>query len=219
MCGEMSDVFSGECAGSLKTIAVTGGIGSGKSVICRMLSAMGYAVYDCDSRAKALMDSSEEIKASIKEQICGDAVKECDGGYVIDRRVLASVVFSDSEKLAMLNSLVHGAVKSDIGRWRQSKDGMAKGGRVFIETAILLESGLDRMVDEVWEVWAPAEVRIARAMARDNVSRDQIESRVANQMLLSEVEGISIAPMIRTVINDDQHPVLPRVLSLLSEQG
>ena len=92
-------------------IAINGGIGSGKSVVSRIVTVMGYPVYDCDAQARQLMDSSDEIKAAISAGIHHACIK--DGQ--IDRAMLASIVFEDKEKLAILNSIVHGAVREHYG--------------------------------------------------------------------------------------------------------
>ena len=100
-------------------IAINGGIGSGKSVVSRIVTAMGYPVYDCDARARQLMDSSDEIKAAISADIHRACIK--DG--LIDRAMLASIVFEDKEKLAILNSIVHGAVREHFASWAENQPG------------------------------------------------------------------------------------------------
>jgi dephospho-CoA kinase len=202
----------------MKLIAVTGGIGSGKSVVCRILSVMGYPVYDCDSRAKVIMDNSDAIKKAIKEIICNEAiVTDSDGACRIDRRALAATVFSDRDKLNALNGLVHCAVREDIADWRQR---LSRSQVAFVETAILTESGLDKVVDAVWEVTAPTELRIARAMKRDNSCRESVEARVANQRSLSVLQlSPSAALNYHEIVNDDTTPLMPQLLSLLAHIG
>lgn len=100
-----------------RVIAIAGGIGSGKSVVQAILKAMGFSVYDCDVRAKEMMDSDIEIINSIKNEICPQAVK-CDH---IDRRVLGSHVFNDQVSLEKLNTLVHGQVVKDFRKWRKAR--------------------------------------------------------------------------------------------------
>lgn len=131
-----------------KLIAICGGIGSGKSVVCRIVAAMGHEVYDCDSRAKEIMDCSAEIKNAIACRVHREAIAP-DGS--IDRRRLGEIVFSDAEALARLNSIVHAAVREDLALWAARRPGKL----LFVETAILYQSGLDAMVDEVWDVEAP----------------------------------------------------------------
>lgn len=189
-----------------RLIAVTGGIGSGKSVVCRILSAKGYEVYDCDSQARRIMDSDPRIISEIGERVCGNAVRP-DG--TIDRKILAAAVFSDPARLVALNGIVHGAVIDDIKAWRASRSG---AGRLFVETAILYQSNLDRLVDEVWEVTAPEDVRVARACRRDNADVTSVRARVDAQKIYVETPH----PDIHSIINDDTTPVLPQVNSLLA---
>lgn len=187
-------------------IAITGGIGSGKSVVSRVLTAMGYDVYDCDGRARELIDGSREILGEIASRISADVVSE---EWLLDRRALAAIVFADGEKLAVLNEITHGAVRRDLAAWRAAHDEAVKP--VFVETAILYESGLDRMADRVWEVVAPTEVRIARAMLRDGADRESVERRIAAQA--SERSGRHSD--VKLIVNDGFKAVLPQVLGLL----
>lgn len=188
-------------------MAVAGGIGSGKSVVCRILTAMGFAVYDCDSRAKRLMDESVAIKRAISVDIHPDAVK--DG--CIDRQVLAGIVFADKHKLQTLNNIVHAAVRDDIARWIA---GHQSDEAVFVETAILYQSGLDRMVDEVWEVVAPVDVRVARVMARNSMSEADVRARIASQAF----EPAQPHSRVRTINNDGRESLLLQLAALLANQ-
>ena len=188
-------------------IAVTGGIGSGKSVVSRVLTAMGYDVYDCDWRARRLIDGSREILGEIAARISANVVS---GEWRLDRRALAAIVFADSEKLAILNEITHGAVRRDLAEWAAAHAGSGKP--VFVETAILYESGIDRMADRVWEVVAPTEVRIERAMTRDGADRESVERRIAAQA--SERSGKHHD--VRLIVNDGFRAVLPQMLSQLN---
>lgn len=199
----------------MRLIAVTGGIGSGKSVVCNILSTLGYDVYDCDRRAKMLMDNSRTIMSVIKADICADAIKDADGLMSIDRKALANVVFNDRDKLNRLNSLVHSEVRNDIAAWRDWLARRPDCRVAFVETAILLESGLLEMVDEVWEVSAPDYLRIERAVRRDKASKEQIVSRINNQRLVSQSDACLCGTVLHEIINDDTHALLPQVLSLL----
>ena len=142
-----------------RTIAITGGIGSGKSVVCRILATLGLKVYDCDSRAKILMDKDPEIHRRLSEEISPETVS----GGIIDRPRLAEIVFSDAEKLSRLNAIVHHRVLEDIEQWKETNAGEKV---LFIETAILLESNLHHRVDAVWLVEATEDTRLRRACLR-----------------------------------------------------
>ena len=189
----------------MKITAITGGIGSGKSVVSEMLRTMGYPVYDCDSRAKVFMDGDEEIKQAIATQICGDAI-DADGN--IDRKRLGAVVFADAILLELLNSIVHGAVRADFRRWAES----AGVERVWLETALLYESRLDRLVDDVWEVSAPEELKIKRVMRRNSMTAEQVKARIEAQQRTAHPEK---HPCVNLIVNDDVQPLLPQVLARL----
>lgn len=193
-------------------IAITGGIGSGKSTVCRILTILGLKVYDCDSRAKLLMESDPEILDRIAREVDADAVNK-EGDTRIDRRHLASVVFANPDKLLKLNSIVHGAVHADIDRWVARN---ASEPVLFVETAILLESNLDKKVHAVWKVDAPEKVRVARASLRDNASPKAIAARMKAQRDIA-AEDLDIP--LEIIVNDGVRPVLPRVFQLLESCG
>lgn len=196
----------------LRLIAVAGGIGSGKSVVSRILRICGYEVYDCDSRARKLMENSEDIARGIASDICPEAVLFHSSGLSIDRKILAEAVFSDSQKLSRLNELVHKAVKDDIMLWA-GELALRGATAAFVETAILYASGLDKMVDEVWHVDAPEQVRISRAVARDSASAEHIRSRIQAQMA---TESTHRHPSVSIIYNDGIRPILPQIESLLA---
>lgn len=189
-----------------KTICISGGIGSGKSVVCHALRAMGHPVYDTDTEARRIMDADPAIARLIAERISPECIK-ADGS--IHRPTLASIVFADAEKLETLNSIVHAAVRRDLASWIERHFGR---GTAFVETAILYQSGLDRMVDEVWEVTAPEETRIERVMARNSLSREQVVARIHSQRL---PEGTSLHPRTLEITNDNLTPLLPQIEHLL----
>lgn len=188
-------------------IAVTGGIGSGKSVVCRILRTLGYSVLDTDSEAKAIMDADRDIHARLNSEIAAEIV--CDG--VIDRRRLAEIVFADAEKLAILNSIVHAAVRRRIEEWTES----APSSPAFVETALLFQSGLNEMVDAELRITAPEEIRIRRVMARNNLSRDAVKSRIESQ-IYTPAPGTTLPPLTE-LINDNTTPVLPQILHTLDK--
>lgn len=185
-----------------RIIAITGGIGSGKSVVSRILAVMGYPVYDCDSRAKALMDSSDEIKRRLVAEVDSRAV--VDG--VIDRRRIADVVFADDTRLKTLNSIVHSHVRADIVAWSQRQD----PDTVFVETAILAQSGLDSLVREQWLVTAPDELRVWRVMRRSRMTHSEVLSRMASQ-----VDAVVSNIPTRIFVNDECRPLLPQIVASL----
>lgn len=155
-------------------VGLTGGIGSGKSKVAELLSNRGVAVYDSDSRAKALMANDEALRAELVEAFGA----ECYTNVGLNRAWLAERVFNNEEELRRLNAIVHPAVMRDFAAWAEIQE----GDYVIMESAILLESGLESHVDVVVAVMAPKELRLQRAMQRDGASEAQIEERMRNQM-------------------------------------
>lgn len=189
----------------MKRIAIIGGIGSGKSVVSRLLTLMGYPVYDCDSNAKRLMDESEDIHRGLVD-IFGPRAVAPDG---IDRAYIASIAFNDAEKLSRLNALVHPAVLHDFDCWARRS-----GEIVFVETAILTESGMSKSVDAVWSVEAPLEVRVERVMARNAMSRDDVLRRISSQAATIPDEITSVTHLT----NDGRHALIPQIVAAIQQE-
>ena len=186
-------------------IAITGGIGCGKSIVSLILKEIGYEVYDCDCKAKYLMDNSPTIKDCLKSTFGNDII--IDG--TINRVKLANIVFNNKEKLVKLNNIVHSSVKEDLISWKLEN---SHNKLLFVETAILYQSGLDSIVDEVWEVNAPLEIRIERVMKRNNISRQDVLSRIESQ----KCEILTPADYIIT--NDDKVAILPQLVTILGKK-
>ena len=155
-------------------VCITGGIGSGKSTVSRILEECGVAVYTSDDCAKELMSSSPLLREKIVEAFGAEAYD----GDKLNRAYLAQRVFNEPQALALLNSIVHPAVMDDFDRWAEQQS----GSYVVLESAILFEANLDNRVDCVVSVLAPEDLRIERAMHRDGATREAILSRIANQI-------------------------------------
>ena len=184
-----------------KIIGITGGIGSGKSVVSRILRCLDYYVYDCDIQAKIIMDNSDEIKNKLCEYISKEAVKNGN----INRLLISKIVFEDKNKLAKLNEIVHQSVLSDI------KEKSANYEYFFFETAILYQSGFDKICNSVWEVTAPLETRIKRVMDRNAFQRKQVTDRINSQSCTTNTPHKNVVQ----ILNDDLNPILPAILSIL----
>ncbi len=156
-------------------IGITGGIGSGKSYIAKALHQKGFAVYDCDKEAKFIIEHSSYVR---KQIICLFGSKAYTDEGLYNRRWIAEQVFEDATLLQKLNAIVHPAVREDISLWAQ-RQGQPY---VFVESAILFESGVDILCKTVICIIAPKEIRIQRAMLRDQSTREQVIQRIANQM-------------------------------------
>lgn len=185
-----------------KLIAVCGGIGAGKSTVTRLLRIMGYPVYDCDSQAKRLMEDSEPVKQQLIDLFGPTAY---DGNH-LNRQLIASQVFNDKSLLNKLNSIVHPAVKSDIIHWAHNNQG---DELLFVETAILKESNLEQLFDNIIYVTAPIDIRIRRVMKRSNLTHSQVMERINNQ-------DSTIPQNAAIIINDDTNSIIAQTLQILS---
>jgi dephospho-CoA kinase len=190
------------CTFMLK-IGVTGGIGSGKSTICRIFQVLGIPVYYADAEAKKLMQSDPALVSAIREHFGAEAY---EGSGRLNRAFLASQVFGDTEKLVLLNSLVHPVTIRDADRWA----GQQSSAYVLKEAALMFESEAFHHVDKVIGVSAPSALRIRRTMRRDQVDRAEVLRRMENQL----DEGIKMRLCDYVVYNDEQRAVIPQVLKL-----
>lgn len=170
-------------------VGITGGIGSGKSTLCQLLTAFGASLYDSDSRAKSLMAEDERLH----DALCDEFGAECYNDEGLNRSFLASKVFGDEEALQRLNAIVHPAVREDFRRWAAEQ----RSEYVILESAILFESGFDSAVDTTIAVLAPLEERLRRTVERDGVSREDVLRRIAHQMSDDELHSRAD----RTIVN------------------
>lgn len=189
-------------------IGITGGIGSGKSLICRIFATFGVPIYDADSHAKALMTTDGILMVQIKKEF-GDLSYHPDG--TLNRTYLSHHVFLDEEKLSKLNNLVHPRVAADYAGWL---DRNAGARYVLKEAALLFESGSYRLLDKIVVVSAPEDLRQKRVLQRDaHRTVDQFKGIVEKQM--PEDEKRKLADYI--IVNDDRVLVIPQVLRLHNE--
>ena len=179
-------------------IGITGGIGSGKSYICRLLEQRGYTVYDCDSAAKRLIRSSPFIRrrltaligpetyfketgdgsqeTGVRSQESGDRSQE-SGDYILNKKAVAEFLLKSEDNARAIDRIVHPAVFRDF----------IESGMEWMESAIIYESGIHRLVDRVIVVTAPEELRIQRVMARDEISREKVLEWMSRQLPQEEV--------------------------------
>lgn len=189
-------------------IGITGGIGSGKSLVCRIFQQLGTPVYDADSHAKELMTTDGILVSQIKKEF-GDLSYHSDG--ILNRSYLAEHVFFNEEKLAKLNAMVHPRVAVDYTKW-VSRQSVKK--YVIKEAALLFEAGSDKMLDKIIVVSAPEAIRQERVMKRDaHRTVEQFKGIVEKQM--TEDEKLKRADYI--IVNDDTTLVIPQVLKLHDE--
>ena len=155
-------------------VEITGGIGSGKSTVCRLFAQKGIAVYDSDAAAKRLMQED----GALRRQLAGRFGEGTFRNGVLDRAYLAGIVFADPQALADLNALVHPVVMRDFDAWAARQE----SSYVILESAILFEAGLEGCVDKTVAVLAPRELRIERTCRRDGCGADQVVRRIAAQL-------------------------------------
>lgn len=185
---------------------ITGGIGSGKSYVCRLLKEQGISVYDCDSHAKRLMVESAKLRQRLTKLIGPETYvrSKAPGSrkvvYSLNKAVIARFLMSSPENAHALEDIVHPAVIDDF----------LDSGIEWVESAILFESGLNIFVDRVVVVAAPEEVRIARVMERDGITREKaiewINHQLPQDYLISHADHV--------IVNDGQTPLLPQIEKL-----
>ncbi|HMH33022.1 MAG TPA: dephospho-CoA kinase [Puia sp.] len=183
-------------------IGLTGGIGSGKSTVAGIFEVLGIPVYYSDDAAKRLMNEDPDLRQAITLEFGTDAYLRGR----LNRPFIAAQVFRDKVKLDKLNALIHPATIRDGNLWMQRQ----KTAYAVKEAALIFESNVDQYLDYVVGVSAPENLRIQRTMERDAISREEVLSRMKNQM--PEEEKMQRCDFI--IYNDEQHAVLPQVIAL-----
>ena len=180
-------------------IGLTGGIGSGKSTIGAGLRSLGYPVYETDQQAKRIIISNPMVRSQV-ELLFGSEVLD---GDIYHTELVAKQVFHHPDLLERLNRIVHPAVAFDVQEWaRMQVEKHPEQPVCFVESAILFESGLDRLCDKVIAVTAPEELRIQRTIARDHIDINKVRARIRAQET-----AVDIAHADYLVNNDGTTPV------------
>lgn len=184
---------------------ITGGIGSGKSLVCKIFNALGVPTYDADSRAKMVMTTDGILVEAIKKEF---GILSYDAKGVLNRQHLANSVFNQPDKLKRLNELVHPRVALDYENWVSSQ---ADVKYVLKEAALLFESGSYQSLDKIIVVTAPETLRVKRVLLRDpHRSMQQTKEIISNQM--AEEEKTKRADYV--IVNDETTLLIPQVLNL-----
>ncbi len=189
----------------MKKIGLTGGIGSGKSVVARVLMAMGYPVYFSDERSKFITENDPEIR----EGLISLFGKEVFNEKGLNRSFLAQHIFKDDSKRLSVNHLIHPKVRDDFDHWIQSQNAPI----VFNEAAILFETGAYKRFDKNVLVTAPITLRIERVLERDKTSKEEVFSRISKQW--TDEEKIPLADYI--LVNDDKTPLISQIEKMILE--
>lgn len=186
-------------------IGITGGIGSGKSVVSQVLQSLGIPVFDCDAESKRLTAVHPVIRQQLIALV-GPEVFTVNGQ--LNKQLLANYLFASSGHVRRINAIIHPVLKDYFRQWVPAQN----APMVAIESAILFEAGYDDVADTVIMVSAPLEVRIARAMQRDGSTREAVEERIRQQMDDEEKRRRSQF----VIVNDGEVPVIPQVLEIIN---
>ena len=189
----------------MKVVGITGGIGSGKTIVCDIFRELGVPVYEADAEAKRLYDLPE-VMEKVKEKFGEDFFQ--DGA--VDRKKLAGKIFKDPEALKTINSILHPQVKKHFNNWKKQFAGKPY---VLKEAAILFESGTDKGCDKIITVTAPEAIRIQRVTARDKRSQKEVEEIMNRQW--PDEEKIKRSDFV--IVNDGESLILPEVLRIHGE--
>ena len=191
-------------------VGITGGIGSGKSTVCRLFARLGVAVYDSDAGAKRLMTEDAELRQRITDRFGAEAY--ADG--TLNRTYLAGRVFSEAQALADLNAIVHPAVWADFAAWAEQQE----GDYVILESAILFEAGLEGYVDKTVAVLAPRELRIERTCRRDDCGPDEVGRRIAAQLDDDTLSGRADYAIVN-IFEEDLEPAVVKLDRIFSHEA
>ena len=192
-------------------VGITGGIGSGKTTVCKIFEALGIPIYSTDERAKEIVVENEELKEKMKSLFGKEAYFE-DG--TLNREYISKIVFQNktndsNPKLEALNAIVHPAIWKDSERWFKAQKDVPY---TLKESALLFESGGYKLLDKVITVFAPQEVRINRVLLRGGIAtkREEVEARMNQQM--PDEEKIKLADFV--IYNDGKQALIPQVMKI-----
>jgi len=187
-------------------VGVTGGIGSGKTLVCEVFKRLGIPVYNADNEAKNILNSNTEVRKSI-ENYFGQDIYENNS---LNKKKLAEIIFNNTEAIQRINSIVHPVVRQKFIDWCKQYEDKTY---VIEEAAIIFESGAYKEFDYTINVFAPEQIRIQRVMERDKATIEDVKNRMQNQM--SDDERMKLANF--TIINDGTKMIIPQILEIHSK--
>jgi dephospho-CoA kinase len=188
---------------NVKTIGITGGIGSGKTIVAKIISCLGYPVFYSDKEAKSIVYTDEGVRQQLIDLLGSQAYHE--GQF--NRGFVAEKVFRDPTVREKVNAIVHPAVRTQFKRWAEKQDSPL----VFNEAAILFETGAYKQLDAVILVTAPSGVKIKRVMKRDNCDKQAVLDRMSAQW--TDAQKMEMTNLL--ILNDDVHPVIAQIEKIL----
>jgi len=188
-------------------VGLTGGIGSGKSLIAKIIRSFGFPVYDSDFEAKNLMENNFSVKKQLIETFGNNVfINE-----KLNKNFLSEKVFSDKNSLEKINKIVHSAVLEHFVDWAKEQ----KSGIVFMESAIIFENSLENHFDKIISVISPQDIKIQRVIQRSNMQRDKIEkiisSQLPNEILIQKSDFV--------IINNEKEALLPQIVEIIQGLG
>ncbi len=183
-------------------MGITGGIGSGKTSVCRVFSVLGVPVFSADPVASELMEDDPKIRKKLNS-IAGI---DLFSNGTLDRKALADIMFNDPSILAQVNLLIHPVVFSIFGKWAE----LQQSPYLIMEAAILFESGASKLVNKIVTVVASLPERIERVMQRNSLTFDQVNDRIRNQ--ISDEERIRNSDYI--IRNSENDMIIPQILKI-----
>jgi dephospho-CoA kinase len=186
-------------------IGITGGIGSGKTSVCRVFNVLGVPVFSADLEARKIMDTDYNIIEKVRT-IAG---KDVYSTGTLNRKELAELIFNDENLLREINGVVHPVIFKNFLSWEKS----VSAAYVIMEAAILFESGASELVERVITVVAPVEERIDRVVRRNNMTREQVLDRIKNQM--DDNEKIRLSDYV--IYNSEHEMIMPSILKIHEE--
>lgn len=187
-------------------LGITGGIGSGKSTVTEIFSLCGVPVYIADIESKKLVNTSPVIRQKLTN-IFGEELYK---NNVLNKALLASLIFSNKDNLNTVNTIIHPEVEKDFEEWVYKHQNL---DLIVHEAAILFESGFNKFMDKTITVYTPIETRIQRAMTRDHTTREKIQERMLNQ--IPDEEKIKLSDFV--IVNDGTQSLIEQVINILKK--
>jgi len=187
----------------MKRIGITGGIGSGKSFVANIIEKMGYPVYYSDVRSKELTNAHPVIRQGLIDLVGEKVYFEGE----LDKKILASAIFSNDEMRLKVNQLIHPIVRQDFEDWAKAQT----SDLIFNEAAILFETEAYRNFDATILIYAPIELRLKRVLKRDIITREEVLARIKNQM--NDEEKLKMSPY--SILNDGESPLLKQIEEII----
>jgi dephospho-CoA kinase len=185
------------------SVGITGGIGSGKTTVCKIFELLGVPVFYADDEAKKFYDT-KKVKLKVIKMF---GKKVLENNRRIDKKKLAEIVFSDTHSLKKINAIIHPEVRREFNEWKKKQ----KGKKYMIkEAAIMIESGAYKELDYLISINSPKQLRIKRLLSKNNITISEIKKRIKQQISDAEREKYSDA----IILNDEKHSLIEQVLGL-----